>query len=87
LTPILVPVIKSVGIDPVFFGVLMCINLSMGVCTPPFGNVLFILAAITKESFEEVSRSVLPYLLPILVVVILCMFFPQIITFLPRLMR
>jgi len=87
LTPILVPVIKSVGIDPVFFGVLMCINLSMGVCTPPFGNVLFVLAAITKQSFEEVSKSVLPYLLPILVVIILCMFFPQIITFLPRLMR
>ncbi len=87
LTPILVPVIKSVGIDPVFFGVLMTINLSMGVCTPPFGNVLFVLAAITKQSFEEVSQSVLPYLLPILVVVILCMFFPQIITFLPRLMH
>jgi tripartite ATP-independent transporter DctM subunit len=87
LTPILVPVIKSVGIDPVFFGVLMCINLSLGVCTPPFGNVLFVLAAITKQSFEEVSKSVLPYLLPILVVVILCMFFPQIITFLPRLMH
>ena len=41
LTPILVPVIKSLGIDPIFFGVLMTINLSMGVCTPPFGNVLF----------------------------------------------
>jgi tripartite ATP-independent transporter DctM subunit len=87
LTPILVPVIKSLGIDPVFFGVLMTINLSMGVCTPPFGNVLFVLAAITKQSFEEVSKSVLPYLLPILVVIILCMFFPQIITFLPRLMH
>jgi tripartite ATP-independent transporter DctM subunit len=87
LTPILVPVIKSLGIDPVFFGVLMTINLSMGVCTPPFGNVLFVLAAITKQSFEEVSRSVLPYLLPILVVIVLCIFFPQIITFLPRLMR
>ena len=87
LTPILVPVIKSLGIDPVFFGVLMTINLSMGVCTPPFGNVLFVLAAITKQSFEEVSKSVLPYLLPILAVIILCIFFPQIITFLPRLMR
>ncbi len=87
LTPIFIPIIKSMGIDPVFFGVLMCINLSMGVCTPPFGNVLFILAAITKESFEEVSRSVVPYLLPILVVVILCIFFPSIITWLPRLMR
>ena len=87
LTPILVPVIKSLGIDPVFFGVLMTINLSMGVCTPPFGNVLFILAAITKLSFEEVTRSVLPYLLPIVAVVVLCIFFPSIITFLPRLMR
>jgi tripartite ATP-independent transporter DctM subunit len=87
LTPILVPVIKSLGIDPVAFGVLMTINLSLGVCTPPFGNVLFVLAAITKQSFEEVSRAVLPYLLPILAVVVLCIFFPQIITFLPRLMH
>lgn len=87
LTPIFVPVVKALGIDPLFFGVLMVINLSMGVCTPPFGNVLFILAAITKQSFEEVSRSVLPYLLPILVVIILCIFFPPIITWLPRLMH
>jgi tripartite ATP-independent transporter DctM subunit len=87
LTPIFVPVIKSVGIDPVFFGVLMTITLSLGVCTPPFGNVLFVLAAITKQSFEEVSKQVLPYLLPILVVVVLCIFFPSIITFLPRLMH
>ena len=87
LTPIFVPVIKSLGIDPVFFGVLMTINLSMGVCTPPFGNVLFVLAAITKQSFEEVSRQVLPYLLPIVAVIVLCIFFPSIITFLPRLMH
>ncbi len=87
LTPIFVPVIKAVGIDPLFFGVLMVINLSLGVCTPPFGNVLFILAAITKQPFEEVSRSVIPYLLPILVVIVLCIFFPPIITWLPRLMH
>jgi tripartite ATP-independent transporter DctM subunit len=87
LTPIFVPVIKSVGIDPLFFGVLMTINLSLGVCTPPFGNVLFVLAAITKQSFEEVSRQVFPYLLPILAVVALCIVFPSIITFLPRLMH
>jgi len=87
LTPIFVPVIKSVGIDPVFFGVIMTITLSLGVCTPPFGNVLFVLAAITKQSFEEVSKQVLPYLLPILAVIVLCIFFPSIITFLPRLMH
>jgi tripartite ATP-independent transporter DctM subunit len=87
LTPIFVPVIKSLGIDPIFFGVLMTITLSLGVCTPPFGNVLFVLAAITKQSFEEVSKQVLPYLLPILAVIILCIFLPSIITFLPRLMH
>ncbi|MBM4330612.1 MAG: TRAP transporter large permease [Deltaproteobacteria bacterium] len=87
LTPILVPVVKSLGVDPIHFGVLMVISLSMGVCTPPFGNVLFVLAAITKQSFQEVTRSVLPYLIPILIIIVLAIFFPQIITFLPRLMR
>lgn len=87
LTPIFVPIVKSMGIDPIHFGVLMVITLSMGVCTPPFGNVLFVLAAITKQSFQEVARSVLPYLIPILMIIVLAIFFPQIITFLPRLMR
>jgi tripartite ATP-independent transporter DctM subunit len=87
LTPILFPIIVSLGIDPVFFGVLMCITLSLGVCTPPFGNVLFILAAITRHSFEEVTKAVFPYLVPILAVIILSLFFPQIMTFLPRLMH
>lgn len=87
LTPILFPIIVSLGIDPIFFGVLLVITLSLGVCTPPFGNVLFILAAITKHSFEEVTRAVVPYLVPILAVIILSLFFPQIMTFLPRLMH
>jgi len=87
LTPILFPLVVSLGIDPIFFGVLMCISLSLGVCTPPFGNVLFILAAITKESFEEVTRAVFPFLIPIIAVIGLSIFFPQIVTFLPRLMH
>ncbi len=87
LTPIFVPVVKTMGVDPIFFGVLMVITLSLGVCTPPFGNVLFVLAAITKQSFQEVSKQVFPYLLPILAVIVLCIFFPSIITFLPRLMH
>ena len=65
----------------------MTINLSMGVCTQPFGNVLFILSALTKESFEEVSRACLPWLIPILIVVILCIFFPEIILVLPHMMK
>ncbi len=87
LTPILFPIIISLGVDPIFFGVLMVISLSVGVCTPPFGNVLFILAAITRQSFEEVVKAVLPFLLPIFAVIFLSIFYPQIMTFLPRLMH
>lgn len=87
LTPILFPVITSLGVDPIFFGVLMVISLSVGVCTPPFGNVLFTLAAITRQSFEEVVKSVLPFLIPIFAVIILSIFYPQIMTFLPRTMH
>jgi tripartite ATP-independent transporter DctM subunit len=87
LTPILFPMIVSLGIDPIFFGVLMVISLSVGVCTPPFGNVLFILAAITRQSFEEVVKGVFPFLLPIFIVMFASIFFPQIMTFLPRLMH
>jgi tripartite ATP-independent transporter DctM subunit len=87
LTPILFPMIVSLGIDPIFFGVLMVISLSVGVCTPPFGNVLFILAAITRQSFEDVVKGVFPFLLPIFIVMFASIFFPQIMTFLPRLMH
>jgi tripartite ATP-independent transporter DctM subunit len=85
-TPVMVPMVKVLGIDPLFFGVLMVISLSVGVITPPFGNVIYVLVGITNSTFEEVVTAILPFLIPILVAILLLVFFPQLVTFLPHLM-
>ncbi len=85
-TPIMVPMVKVLGIDPLFFGVLMVINLSVGVITPPFGNVIYVLVGITEQSFETVVKSLLPFLIPILATIIALILFPWLVTFLPALL-
>ena len=85
-TPIVVPMVKVLGIDPLFFGIIMVISLSVGVITPPFGNVLYVLVGITGRSFEEVVRSHLPFLIPIFAAIFLMILFPDLVTFLPRLL-
>lgn len=82
-TPIMVPMIKMLGIDPLFFGVLMVITLSVGVITPPFGNVIYVLVGITGQSFETVVKSLLPFLIPILATIFILVLFPWFVTFLP----
>lgn len=86
-TPIFMLTIQSLGIDPVWFGVLMVITLSIGVITPPFGNVLFVLTELTGMPFEKVVISVLPFMVPILVTLVLLVFFPSLVTFLPKVMH
>jgi len=83
-TPIVVPMIKVLGIDPLFFGIIMVISLSVGVITPPFGNVLYVLVGITGRSFEEVVQAHLPFLIPIFGAIIIMILFPGLVTFLPR---
>ncbi len=83
-TPVMVPMIKMLGIDPLFFGVLMVISRSVGVITPPFGNVLYVLVGITKMPFEKVVRAILPFLVPIIAVIALLVLFPQLVLVLPR---
>ncbi len=85
LTPILVPAVSATGIDPLFFGVFMVITLSVGVITPPFGTVLYILVPITGLRFEKVVLAVLPFLVPILLTILLVLIFPQIVLTLPGL--
>ena len=75
--------IKMLGIDPLFFGVLTVISLSVGVITPPFGNVIYVMVGITQASFEEVVRAILPFFIPILTVILLLVLFPEIVTWLP----
>jgi len=85
-TPIMVPMIQALGIDQLFFGVMMVIALSVGVITPPFGNVLYVLVGITNRSFEEVVWAHIPFLIPILATIFGLIIFPGIVTFLPRLL-
>lgn len=84
-TPIMVPMIKQLGIDPLFFGIFMTITLSVGVITPPFGNVIYVLVRISGLPFEKVVKSFLPFFIPVYLVIILLILFPGLTTFLPRL--
>jgi tripartite ATP-independent transporter DctM subunit len=83
-TPIMVPMTQVLGIDSLFFGVLMVVCLSVGVITPPFGNVIYVLVGITRQSFETVVRALFPFLLPILATIVVLILFPKLITFLPE---
>ncbi len=87
LTPILLPVALGLGIDPMFFGVLMVVNLAIGCITPPVGLDLFVVSSITGVSIDKVTAKVMPYLIMLLVDLVLLTYFPSIITFLPKLMH
>ncbi|RUT29249.1 TRAP transporter large permease [Arsenicitalea aurantiaca] len=83
LSPVLLPVMIATGIDPMHFGVVMVLTLMLGLLTPPFGMVLFVLARISGVPLHVIVRAVLPFLLPLLLVVLLLILFPPIVTFLP----
>jgi TRAP-type C4-dicarboxylate transport system permease large subunit len=86
LGPVLMPVITKVGIDPLHFGVVMVLNLMIGLLTPPFGVVLFVMAGVSKMPFERVIKATFPFLLPLFVVLIMITIFPWLVTALPDLL-
>jgi tripartite ATP-independent transporter DctM subunit len=85
LIPILVPAAIAYGIDPVQFGVIMVLNLIIGTIHPPIGVVLFIVTRIANVSFEVMSRAILPWLIPLLVVLIAISVWPPLTLWLPNL--
>jgi tripartite ATP-independent transporter DctM subunit len=86
LTPILLPVIKSIGIDPVHFGMIMMVNLGIGLITPPVGAVLFVGSAVAKLKIEQVVKAMKPFFVILLFVLMLVTYVPQISLWLPRTM-
>lgn len=84
LTPILLPVMKSIGVDPVHFGMVMMINLGIGLITPPVGAVLFVGSAVAKIKIEQVVTAMKPFFIILLMVLMLVTFVPQISLWLPR---
>ncbi|ORC31188.1 ABC transporter permease [Marispirochaeta aestuarii] len=86
LTPILMPVIQRVGIDPVHFGVVMVLNLMIGLLTPPFGIVLFVMQQVSGLSYGRVVKATAPFLLPLFIVLVLIVIFPDLVIGLPNLL-
>jgi tripartite ATP-independent transporter DctM subunit len=83
LVPVLLPLVTKVGVDPVHFGVIMVLNLMIGLLTPPVGMVLFILSRISGLSFERTTAAVLPFLLPLLASLALVTWWPAMVLYLP----
>lgn len=86
LGPVLMPVIEKVGIDPVHFGVVMVLNLMIGLLTPPFGIVLFVMSQVSGLKFEDVVKTTLPFLIPLFIVLVLIVIFPGFVTALPNML-
>ena len=84
LTPILLPVVAAIGIDPVHFGMIMMVNLGIGLITPPVGAVLFVGSAVAKLRIEEVVKSMWPFFAILFTVLLLVTYLPAISLWLPR---
>jgi TRAP-type C4-dicarboxylate transport system permease large subunit len=84
LVPILVPICKTLGIDLVHFGLVMVLNLMIGLLHPPMGTVLFVLSRIARLSFERTTLAILPWLVPLLATLAICTYVPEVVLWLPR---
>ncbi|AEV29132.1 TRAP transporter, DctM subunit [Sphaerochaeta pleomorpha str. Grapes] len=83
MIPVLLPIVHSLGIDLVQFGVVMVLNLMIGQVTPPFGVCLFIISDVAKIELNRMYKSILPFIGPLLVVLMMCTFIPSLVTWLP----
>ena len=86
LVPILLPIINTIGVDPIHFGMILCVNLAVGFVTPPFGTCLFVACGVADTSLGAITKKILPFIAALLVVVALVTIFEPISLFLPRLL-
>jgi tripartite ATP-independent transporter DctM subunit len=85
LTPILVPLIQSYGIDPIHFGVIMVLNLMIGLCTPPMGGILFITCKVARIKLADLLKESWPYIIWLIVALFIVTYVPQTVLWLPSL--
>ena len=84
LTPVLLPIVKAYGVDPIHFGTILTINLAIGLCSPPFGVNLFVASAVTKITIEKISKALIPYFIGMLFLLVIITYFEDISLFIPR---
>jgi TRAP-type C4-dicarboxylate transport system permease large subunit len=87
LVPILMPIVLKLGIDPVHFGLIMTLNLMIGLLHPPLGMVLFVLARVANLSVERTTMAILPWLVPLLLSLVAITYLPEITLWLPRMLK
>lgn len=87
LTPILAPAATAIGIDPVHFGVVFVVWMCIGTITPPFGSDLFIACGVAKISAASAFKRIWPFVIIYVAAVVLIMVFPDLVTFLPKLLK
>jgi TRAP-type C4-dicarboxylate transport system permease large subunit len=83
-TPIFLPVVTELGMDPIQFGIIMVLNLCIGLCTPPVGSVLFVGVGIANTTIEKVIKPLLPMFVAMLIALFLITYFPELTLWLPR---
>ena len=86
LTPILLPVVKTLGVDPVHFGIIIMVNLGIGLLTPPVGSVLFVGSAVGKLTIEKLVKAMYPFFAVLLLLLALVTYWPALTLWLPRMM-
>lgn len=86
LTPVLLPLVVELGVDPVHFGIMMVLNLMLGLLTPPVGMVLYVLARVADIKFESAVRATAPFLIPLGTVLLLITYVPALSMWLPNLL-
>jgi tripartite ATP-independent transporter DctM subunit len=86
MTPILLPLAQSIGLDPIHFGIIMTVNLNIGLATPPLGVCLLVASPIADVSLEKIALSAVPFLLASIVVLFVISYVPQLVLFLPNLL-
>ncbi|MDW7675237.1 MAG: TRAP transporter large permease [Bacillota bacterium] len=86
MTPILLPIVTSVGVDPVHFGVIMILNLGVGLITPPVGSTLFIGSAIAGIKIEKLAKAMIPFYLVLVLTLLVVTYVPEVVLFIPELL-
>jgi C4-dicarboxylate transporter DctM subunit len=77
--PILLPIVTAMGMDPVHFGIVLVVNLAIGMLTPPFGITLFTAAKVFKSNIQDTAKEVFPFLLAMIVALILITYIPKLV--------
>jgi TRAP-type C4-dicarboxylate transport system permease large subunit len=84
LGPILGPVMTAIGIEPLHFAIVMCVNLTIGLATPPMGLILFVASTVSRERVEHIAREMLPFYIVHILIILLITYIPALSLSVPR---